>query len=97
MPTIKHVKFADDTMAAVPCYDFKDMLTSLLTDEDLNHDKNLIKSGIDKITWRPSVPMQDWKDDNIINDINTGTVCLPLYLPSETAIEYSLSHNSIPN
>ena len=74
LPTMKKVEFEDGSESVVPCYDFKDMLTDLLTDEDVNREENFIRSGIDKKTWAPTNPRSDWTDDDIIDDVNTGTV-----------------------
>ena len=33
----------------------------------------MISEDIDKETWKPTKPMEDWSDDDVINNVNSGT------------------------
>ena len=73
LPTMKTAELVSGEKVDVPCYDMADMIVSLVTDEELMHPDNLIKEGMDHETWRPTCSMEDWSDDDIIDDVNSGT------------------------
>ena len=72
LPTNKEAKLVNGEKVQVPCFDFEEVFKELVTDKELNHPDNLIQEGMNKRTWQPDNSMDDWTDDDIINDVNTG-------------------------
>ena len=73
LPKIKPVKLIGGEIVSLPYFDFEDMFLSLVTDKKLNQPENMIRDDFDKDTWKPTKLMEDWTDDDMINDVNSGT------------------------
>ena len=54
-------------------FDSKDMFLSLVTNKKLNQPENMISEYVDKETWKPTKHIEDWSDDDMINNVNSGT------------------------
>ena len=48
-------------------------LSLVVTDKKLNQPENMISEDVDKGTWKPTKHMEDWSDDDMLNDVNSGT------------------------
>ena len=70
LPKIKHVQLAGGETVSLPYFHFKDMLLSLVTDKKLSQPENMISEDVDKETWKPTKHMEDWSDDDMINNVN---------------------------
>ena len=90
MPDLKEVKLADGiTKVQVPVYDFKQTLRSLLTDKELMHGDNLLRTNFDKMTKRPAKAYDQVGPEEKTSDINMGSLYakgVEMYAPSDAPI-----------
>jgi len=56
----------------VPVFDFEKQLLSIVCDDELMSDENLLQEFFDKDTLRPTLRAQELKPTDVIDDINTG-------------------------
>ena len=73
LPQIKEVELVTGELVSLPYFDFKDMFLSLITDKKLNHPDNMILDDVDKSTWKPTKTIHEWTENDMIDDVNSGT------------------------
>ena len=71
-PTEKTVECQGGKKVTVPVMDFKSQLLSLVNDPDLMTDDKFIEHNFDPETLRPTKHYDDYTDDDIIDDVNSG-------------------------
>ena len=49
------------------------MFLSLVTDKNLNQPESMISEDVNQETWKLTKCMENWTDDDMINDVNSGT------------------------
>ena len=71
-PDSKVVELSDGRKVSVPVYDFAAQLRSLVQNEDLFNDQNMIEDYFDPQTMRPTKAYEDFGPDDTVGDLTTG-------------------------